>query len=200
MILQRRCDRCGQPFTRKTWAARVAKGYDRFCSVRCSATREGRRGSLRDRWLARVAQTDGCWLWRGTTSGRGYGVLYAQGRQVYAHRLAYEFFVGPIPPGLFVLHGCDTPACVNPAHLRLGTHDDNMRDAVVRDRFCHGAAHPASRLTERAVAEIRVRLSAGEKFIALARAFSVSEATIRHIATGSAWRGHRAQTTGRVTL
>jgi hypothetical protein len=92
----------------------------------------------RSLFLRHVDKTDpgGCWLWlgRGATNGR-YGSLRVDGRAVRAHRRSYELFVGPIPEGLDVLHSCDRGLCVNPAHLRPGTHRQNMDDAVERRRM-----------------------------------------------------------------
>jgi hypothetical protein len=81
----------------------------------------------------------GCWLWLAAVSAKGYGSL--GGRDftgtrgtLAAHRVAYDRLVGPIPPGLFVLHRCDTPACVNVAHLFLGTKGDNNADMIAKGR------------------------------------------------------------------
>jgi len=72
---------------------------------------------------------DDCWLWRGGVGGNGYGAFVtAECRFNPAHRFSYELANGPIPKGMHVLHRCDVPLCVNPAHLFLGTHADNMRD------------------------------------------------------------------------
>jgi hypothetical protein len=95
-------------------------------------------------WSKVVWRDDGCWEWTGmrikssraTRNGSGYGYLWLEGKMVRAHRLAYELFVGPIPDGALVLHSCDRPWCVNPEHLRVGTHSDNARDCVERQR--HG--------------------------------------------------------------
>ena len=79
----------------------------------------------------------GCHLWIGGADPDGYGVISRQGRrgkQERAHRVAYELFVGPIPDGICVLHRCDTPACVNPEHLFLGTNLDNVRDRDAKGR------------------------------------------------------------------
>lgn len=76
-----------------------------------------------------------CWPWKGSIGSNGYGVFSIRGKQLVASRRAYELTFGPIPDGLFVLHSCDNRPCCNPAHLRVGTHTDNMRDMVSRDRW-----------------------------------------------------------------
>lgn len=98
----------------------------RFCTGHA-----GRRSPVEKFW-EKVKKTPGCWLWTGARTGRGYGALYFQegGKRWHktAHRLSWEYARGAIPNGLFICHHCDNPLCVNPAHLFVGTVQDNNRD------------------------------------------------------------------------
>jgi hypothetical protein len=77
----------------------------------------------------------GCWIWTGGILGKNsYGVMTKDSKKVWAHRFAYEHFVGPIPEGMLVLHKCDTPLCVNPHHLFIGTNRDNVLDSIKKGR------------------------------------------------------------------
>ena len=97
-----------------------------------------------DRFWSKVVKGDGCWRWTGAKTN-GYGYLTLGGRNsglIRAHRFSYEFHFGPIPHGLVVRHKCDNPECTNPDHLEVGTHQDNMKDIVLRRRHArHGQTH-----------------------------------------------------------
>jgi hypothetical protein len=141
------------------------------------------------RFLAKVNKIEGgCWEWTGYKSSKGYGRLKANGSDLYAHRVAYELWVGPIPSGLDVRHKCDNPCCVNPDHLKTGTHQDNMDDKVERNRQIKGENHGNAKLTEDDVVEIRVLLGFGVYQRQIARQFGISQYIITRINTGKNWK------------
>lgn len=90
------------------------------------------------RFWAKVDRTQDCWLWTAEVNNQGYGRFNLWGddsrERVLAHRLAYTLYTGDDIGDQVVRHDCDTPRCCNPAHLRIGTQADNMRDAVERNR------------------------------------------------------------------
>ena len=78
----------------------------------------------------RINKTKSCWLWTGSKTREGYGQIWFERKPVYVHRFYFELLNGPIPNGKIVMHKCDVPLCVNPKHLTLGTHRDNMIDKI----------------------------------------------------------------------
>lgn len=91
--------------------------------------------TLMDRFVEKVVlMPDGCWHWSAARHAYGYGKIGLEKGNGLAHRIAWALFVGPIPEGMFVCHRCDVPWCVNPAHLFLGTHQDNVDDMVAKGR------------------------------------------------------------------
>ena len=133
----------------------------------------------------------GCWLWTGGTTAGGYGVSHRR----YAHRESYRLHYGEIPDGLCVLHKCDTPPCVNPRHLFLGTRTDNAADKTRKGRAAlrpehvrRGERHHQRRLTSGAVRDIRFRAARGERPGPLAIAYAVDRSTIDDVLGRRTWR------------
>lgn len=131
----------------------------------------------------------GCWMWQSTLNFHGYGVFGWNETEVRANRVSYELFNGPIAEGLIVRHTCDTPACVQPAHLILGTMADNSRDMTDRERQCRGEKFSSSKLTDSAVREIRDLYASGTALQRdLAQRFGISQTTVSTVVNRKAWK------------
>jgi len=134
---------------------------------------------------------DGCWEWAHARSPLGYGKAHI-GRGhvtpvVLAHRVAWALANGEIPDGLLVLHRCDNPPCCNPAHLFLGTHEDNMRDMRSKGRSNVGVRHPLARFSDEAVRAIRAARRRGISVAAIAQWLGVPRSRVSRAATGRRW-------------
>lgn len=138
----------------------------------------------------------GCWLWNGVLDKKGYGRIFVNRKRYFAHRLSWIVHNGEIPQGMYILHKCDNPTCVNPDHLFIGTQKDNVDDCIEKGRRKHvaeslcriyGSKNGGARLTENDVIEIKKRLSVGEQQKRLAIEYGVGRATIWDIAHGKTW-------------
>src|SRR5262245_26673336 len=99
----------------------------------------------------------GCWLWSGARFTDGYGAFRFRGRQQKAHRVSFTLHRGEIPEDMQVCHTCDLKCCVNPEHLFLGSHADNMADRNRKGRQSAGTRQPRAKLTPTLVEAIRDR-------------------------------------------
>lgn len=133
-----------------------------------------------------VNPTTACHLWTGAVS-KGYGRLKVKGKGAKAYRVAYELAKGPIPAGAHVLHDCANTLCVNPDHLRLGTHAENMQDRqrITPNPFGERAAH--AKLTQAEVDEIRARVGQGALQREVAAIFGTSQSNVSDIVRGKSW-------------
>jgi len=129
-----------------------------------------------------------CWEWIKTKNKRGYGLLSVNRKYVMAHRFSWELFNHEIPEGLYILHRCDNPSCVNPSHLFLGTKLDNSLDALHKGRIPRGEDKWCSKLSENEVIEIIKRHNNNESRKDIAKDYDVCPWTIRDIVTGRTWK------------
>jgi hypothetical protein len=142
------CPSCGNAF-------QPHRPIQLCCSRQCGWN--VRRQSIDERFWSKVNKTETCWLWTASTDPRGYGHFVIHNRLEGAHRVAWILSNGSIPDNLWVLHRCDNPPCVNPAHLFLGTHQDNVADSTRKNRRAkpQGELHGHSTVTSEQVAHIR---------------------------------------------
>jgi hypothetical protein len=149
----------------------------------------------RHRGKIAFADPNECWPWTAGKGSKGYGRVRARGKARQAHREAYEAEHGPgSATGLVVRHRCDVRACVNPAHLEIGTVADNNRDMMERGRAARqkGAANGRSKLTEadaRAIRAAYVRGCREHGQYALARRYGVGQTVVGKIVRHKLW-GH----------
>ena len=180
------CLQCGATFTKTSRFT----GAMKFCSARCSnqRTNENRKNTAAQFWAqVAIGAPEDCWPWTGLLHPTGYGVASFQGKQQKAHRIALALTDGNWDSPLYACHSCDNKPCCNPAHLRRGTHRDNMQDASKRGRFrsAKGEANRRAKLTPTQVLAIR---SSGDPTATLAGAFGVCIGTIQQIRNRSTWR------------
>src|SRR3990167_1511770 len=127
----------------------------------------------------------GCYLWTAAANRDGYGHIKIEGKNEQAPRVAWRLYHGAIPAGLMVLHTCDTPACVNPDHLFLGTGLDNMEDKVSKGRQARGEANSRAGLT---VSDV-TRISGDQRSLsAIAAEYGISKTHVSNIKRGVCWK------------
>lgn len=145
-------------------------------------------------WVTPVTES-GCWIWHGCSDPKGYGRFRRGGERatVLSHRFSWEMFRGGIPTGMFVCHKCDTPACVNPDHLWLGTNADNVADMDAKSRRnnphpkpMRGENHYRAKFTDDDIRRIKADNRTQE---AIASEYGVRQNTISRIKSGVRW-GH----------
>lgn len=98
----------------------------KFCSKQCSFYASSK--------LKEGLSEDDCWEWNGAINSNGYGIFYFRGNSFGAHRFSATLAFGKMSPSIFACHRCDNPPCINPKHLFMGTHLDNVNDAVAKGR------------------------------------------------------------------
>ena len=130
------------------------------------------------RFLSRVRKAEKCWEWIGPKTPRGYGKLWVNGKLMYAHRFSYFHHLGNFDQAFLVCHHCDNPSCVNPKHLFLGTHADNIKDMSRKGRAQRG------RFSVEQIRNIKNRIASGETKRSIAKNLGVNETLICMIDKG----------------
>lgn len=140
--------------------------------------------SVSERFWPKVQKTDHCWLWTANRNSAGYGLVFDGSRKVLAHRQSWVLAFGDIPENMRVLHRCDTPLCVRPDHLMLGTQRDNMQDMACKDRSSNQYAK-AHILTNEEVRKLRQDYASGTKSQhQLAAHYCVSQTSVSQLVNG----------------
>lgn len=157
----------------------------------------GRKGpqvrSVEERFWQYVKKTPTCWLWTASVRKGGYGQIWNGTKINAAHRQSWEMKNGPIPEGLHCLHKCDTPQCVRPSHLFIGTNTDNMHDMRDKGRKqginggLFGAGHGMAKLTDADVIEIR-SLDGKRSRRSIAKEYGVTRTAVYAICTRKTWK------------
>ena len=148
------------------------------------------------RFWRKVKKGAGCWEWIGSKNRvGGYGQIRVEGRLVQAHRFSFELHGGKLPPNMRVLHKCDNPSCVNPAHIYAGSQSENVRDAWKRSGrvpagFCLmvGEDNYRAKLTDEKVRQIRSLADEGFRHEDIAVGFGVHQTTVSAVVRRVLWK------------
>ena len=181
------CPSCGIKF--HTCQSDINRGR-RFCSWKCFKIQAGKPAWARFKHYVGRRTPSGCILWKGAKNARGYGIIGTTGRKtMLAHRLSWQMHNGKIHDKLHVLHSCDVPDCINPDHLFLGTHQDNMRDMMKKNRQVQGERQGSAKLTRDDIRKIRQEHSEdGTSYSKLAEKYGVVISHICHIVKKKNWK------------
>ena len=159
----------------------LAHGKQLYCTKQCKA----RHPRTLEDWLRNTVRSGECMLWQGALTN-GYGRIQRNGEVIYAHREVHYLSTGEKPE--VVMHKCDTPQCINPAHLESGTSSANTLDMVRKGRHSKGITHYKAKLTEAQVREIRAAHSAGVPKLRLSKAYGLARSTVSSIVNNQSWK------------
>lgn len=186
-------DGCDKPTVGRGWCNPHYRRWQATGDPGADQPIRGYRLGLHERFkrAGYILTESGCHEWPNSKNSRGYGTLGGDlnGPTLAAHRVAWEIAHGPIPPGMGVRHICDNPPCINPEHLLLGTHQDNMDDRTARERQVRGTRSSKAKLTEDQVRQMRALYATGAvRKVDLAAQFGIGFSTVRQVLNRQTWR------------
>jgi len=152
--------------------------------ISCFTTREQKR------FFSKIYITDDCWIWHGTINATGYGVFFLSynRKQILSHRYSYQlFYKTELTTSRIIRHKCDNPLCINPRHLIIGSHADNVKDRVERGRSAIGENNGRSKLTIKDVKYIRKNYRQHSRK-ELANIYSVDRKVVYDIIHNNTWK------------
>lgn len=158
---------------------------------------EVRRAFVEQKLANYIISDSGCWEYQGQRTPSGYGMfsicvrdLKPYKKKCIASRVAYAFHNNEDPADSYVCHKCDNPCCINPEHLFIGTHQDNMDDMSGKGRRADqaGSNNAASKIGETEVREIIARIKEGETNTAIAHDFGITHSAVSSIRLCKTWQ------------
>lgn len=176
------CLYCSNEF--QTLKTEIKRGKGKFCSRACANKFNPKKSiSLKNllyKNISSLSNESGCWLYTKLIM-KGYGHINIGGKKIPAHRISYEIHHGKIPESMYVCHKCDVRACINPDHLFIGNHLDNMLDKVLKGRA-------AVKLNFEQVVQIKNLINAGVSDLNISKKYCVNRQTINKIRLNKLWK------------
>jgi hypothetical protein len=186
IIHGKKCRECRKKYLKKNSTRNYSKKCT-YCSQIFHKVTNIKECSLKCYLLNRIEKKEECWLWTKQLNMWGYGKCQWKKSNMIAHRASFLCFKGDIPENFLILHSCRNRKCINPDHLRLGSHKENMQDRS-KDLSLHGEKNGSAILTNDQAKEIKELLNKNESPVAIANKYNVRKHVIYFIKNGITWK------------